>query len=298
MNKILVLMSTYNGEKYVDLQVKSVLNQKQVSVKLYIRDDGSKDKTVDIIKSFKDDRITIFEGRNKGARDSFFELIESAPLDFDYYAFCDQDDYWEDDKLFCAVSKLEMVDSKRPSLYYSGQVITDSKLNVIAQHNLDTGRSFGANFIFNQMAGCTAVFNVELLKKLKMYFPHDIFGHDTWCFKLCAALEGNIIVESKGHILYRQHENNVVGLKNSFAGKLARSKEYIFSYKDSNYAQQILNAHENEISDSWKEFLKLICQVSQGSLKAKIGLMKSDLIDFNSVPLRALFIIKVILGTI
>ncbi len=106
MNKILVLMSTYNGEKYVDLQVKSVLNQKQVSVKLYIRDDGSKDKTVDIIKSFKDDRITIFEGRNKGARDSFFESIESAPLDFDYYAFCDQDDYWEDDKLFCAVYKL------------------------------------------------------------------------------------------------------------------------------------------------------------------------------------------------
>ena len=96
MKKILVLMSTYNGEKYVDTQIKSVLNQKNVNVKIYIRDDGSSDKTVDIIKKYNDERITFFEGQNKGATDSFFELIKKAPLDFDYYAFCDQDDYWED----------------------------------------------------------------------------------------------------------------------------------------------------------------------------------------------------------
>ena len=297
MKKILVLMSTYNGEKYVDTQIKSVLNQKNVNVKIYIRDDGSSDKTDDIIKKYNDERITFFEGQNKGATDSFFELIKKAPLDFDYYAFCDQDDYWEDNKLYCAVSRLDL-NSKKPSLYYSGQVLVDENLNIIGKHDIDPCRSIAANFVFNQMAGCTAVFNAELLKKLKSYYPNNIYGHDTWCFKLCAALEGEIIVEREGHILYRQHGNNVVGLDNSFLGKIARAKAYIFKRRDSNYANQILKVYENEISDQWKEFLELICQVAQGNMKAKIKLIRSDLVDLQSVNLELLFIIKVLLGTI
>lgn len=146
------------------------------------------------------------------------------------------------------------------------------------------------------MAGCTAVFNQALLEKLKLYYPQNVFGHDVWCFKLCAAIGGTIVVESKGHILYRQHGNNVVGLENSFSGKMQRAKKYIFVYKDSSYAAEILKAYGTELNKEWKNFLELICKAAKGNISAKIKLLNSNMIYFNGRALRVLFIVKVILG--
>ena len=146
------------------------------------------------------------------------------------------------------------------------------------------------------MAGCTAVFNRALLEKLKRYVPQNVFGHDVWCFKLCAATGGTIVVESKGHILYRQHGNNVVGLEDSFHGKMQRAKKYIFVYKDSSYAAEILKAYGTELDKEWKNFLELICKAANGNLSAKIKLLNSKMVYFNSSTLRVLFIVKVILG--
>lgn len=146
------------------------------------------------------------------------------------------------------------------------------------------------------MAGCTAVFNRALLEKLKRYMPQNVFGHDVWCFKLCAATGGTIVVESKGHILYRQHGNNVVGLEDSFHGKMQRAKKYIFVYKDSSYAAEILKAYGTELDKEWKNFLELICKAANGNLLAKIKLLNSKMVYFNSSTLRVLFIVKVILG--
>ena len=296
MKKVLVLLSTYNGEKYVETQVNSVLKQKNVDVDIFIRDDGSKDNTVAVIEKLNDSRISIFKEENKGATNSFFELIKKAPLEYDYYALCDQDDYWEEDKLYAAAVKLKDVDQKKPALYYSGQKLTDKNLQNISEHNIDIKRSLGANFVFNQMAGCTAVFNRVLLEKLKRYVPQNVFGHDVWCFKLCAATGGTIVVESKGHILYRQHGNNVVGLEDSFHGKMQRAQKYIFVYKDSSYAAEILKAYGTELDKEWKNFLELICKAANGNLSAKIKLLNSKMVYFNSSTLRVLFIVKVILG--
>ena len=143
MKKVLVLLSTYNGEKYVETQVNSVLKQKNVDVDIFIRDDGSKDNTVAVIEKLNDSRISIFKEENKGATNSFFELIKKAPLEYDYYALCDQDDYWEEDKLYAATVKLDNVDQTKPALYYSGQKLTDKNLQNISEHNIDSKRSLG-----------------------------------------------------------------------------------------------------------------------------------------------------------
>ena len=120
--------------------------------------------------------------------------------------------------------------------------------------------------------------------------------HFVQCFKLCAATGGTIVVESKGHILYRQHGNNVVGLEDSFHGKMQRAKKYIFVYKDSSYAAEILKAYGTELDKEWKNFLELICKAANGNLLAKIKLLNSKMVYFNSSTLRVLFIVKVILG--
>lgn len=298
MKKVLVLLSTYNGEKYVEAQIKSVLEQKNIRVALLIRDDGSTDNSANIINAIKDDRIALIKDNNIGAANSFFRLIELAPLDYDFYAFCDQDDFWESDKLYSAVEKLERLDENKPALYYSGQKLADKELNVISYHNLDTKRSREACFIFNQMAGCTAVFNPALLAQLKRVNVSRFLGHDSWSFKVCAALGGEIVIESHGHILYRQHENNVIGLDNSIKGKLFRGRRYFLTTSISMSARQILETYKTELSEDWKAFLQTICQASQGNVLAKLKLLKTNSIRFNSMALRCIFMAKVILGKI
>ena len=132
------------------------------------------------------------------------------------------------------------------------------------------------------MAGCTAVFNRMLLIKMKEYLPKKIYGHDVWCYRLCAAMGGEIIVEKGGHILYRQHENNAVGLGFGIKNKLSRAVDYIFKYNASSYALEIMNGYGNQLNEKWKKFFEEIS--------------KNRSIIFHSCELRVLFVIKVLLG--
>ena len=107
--KVTILMSTYNGEKYLEEQIDSLLNQTYKNISILIRDDGSKDNTVHIIKEKKksNDNITLIEGKNVGFIKSFLELINLAEKS-DYYAYCDQDDVWMEEKIQRAVEFFEM----------------------------------------------------------------------------------------------------------------------------------------------------------------------------------------------
>lgn len=293
MKRVLVLLSTYNGEKYLSDLILSLLSQKGVDLDILIRDDSSSDRTVELLEKIKDSRIKYYIGENKGAAQSFLDLIKNAPLQYDYYAFCDQDDVWKNDKIKIAVSKLNNVNDEKMALYYSGQIITDKNLNVLYEHKLDDKRSVQANCIFNQMAGCTAVFNRMLLIKMKEYLPKKIYGHDVWCYRLCAAMGGEIIVEKGGHILYRQHENNAVGLGFGIKNKLSRAVDYIFKYNASSYALEIMNGYGNQLNEKWKKFFEEICD---NSLIGKWKILTNRSIIFHSYELRVLFVIKVLLG--
>ena len=93
MNKVQVLLSTYNGEKYIKEQIESILNQEGVEVSLLIRDDGSSDRTIEIVKkiSEQNNNIILFKGQNMGPARSFMDLVKKSD-EVDYYAFADQDD--------------------------------------------------------------------------------------------------------------------------------------------------------------------------------------------------------------
>ena len=123
MKKVLVLMSTYNGEKYLGQQIESILAQEKVDVHLMIRDDGSTDNTRNVLKRYENnDRITIKYGKNTGVGVSFLKLLY-VNMDADYYAFSDQDDVWKKDKLIAGIRKLEEING--PALYASNQTVTD-----------------------------------------------------------------------------------------------------------------------------------------------------------------------------
>ena len=128
MNRVLVIMSTYNGEKYVREQINSILMQKNVEVSVLVRDDGSTDGTLEVINGLQDDRITVLNGENMGCEASFFELLMHCK-GYEYYAFSDQDDIWLEDKLARAIGMIGSSDT--PVLYCSNQMLVDGKGNEI-----------------------------------------------------------------------------------------------------------------------------------------------------------------------
>ena len=118
--KVAVVLSTYNGEKYVRDQLDSILNQTYKNIEIFVRDDGSKDSTVDIIKEYqkKNKNIKLVIGENLGFIKSFYTLLELSE-GYEYYSFADQDDYWENNKLELLINELEKTDITKPCLAYS-----------------------------------------------------------------------------------------------------------------------------------------------------------------------------------
>lgn len=215
--KITVLMSTYNGEKFLREQIDSILNQQNVELVLLIRDDGSSDKTIEIIEEYekKDARVSHYVGENVGPGRSFFDLIKNAP-ESDYYAFCDQDDVWDSDKLASAVDFLQPLDESKPNLYYSNLRLVDGNLIFIRNAHekpIDEEKKYSA-LARNVLTGCTAVFNNNAKNLLRNHLPNINILHDGWLYLIC-KLFGNVVYDFTPHISYRQHGGNVVGMGKS-----------------------------------------------------------------------------------
>ena len=192
---ILIMMATYNGEKYISKQVETIINQTYTNWELIIRDDCSTDNTLGIIKDYvkKDSRIKyiLSDSEKHGAYYNFFGLINYAKKikEYDFYVFADQDDEWDNMKL---EEYLKFYDSKVnediPVLIYGNMRIIDENGKVTSQ-NMDelTGISYTnvtTSFFSHKVYGCTVLFNFKLLKSLPViennnevlgYLSHDNF---------------------------------------------------------------------------------------------------------------------------
>ncbi|MDP1510155.1 glycosyltransferase family 2 protein [Paenibacillus ottowii] len=216
--KVQILLSTYNGAAYLDEQVESLINQKDVEVQILIRDDGSTDDTVDklsILEQRYPQQIRLCRENNVGVIASFFDLIERSSEAFDYYAFCDQDDVWMPNKLARAVARLREKDGSRPLMYCSATQMVSQNLEPLKVWPSDIPRSlsFHNALIENVCVGCTMVINKETLQLVKTRMPDtldNIIMHDWWIY-LCTSSFGEVIFDHEPYIWYRQHQNNVLG---------------------------------------------------------------------------------------
>lgn len=245
MKNVCVLMSTYNGEKYLKEQLESLLTQQEVNINVIIRDDGSSDKTVSIIQSYmkKHANITFFEGERLGPANSFLTLMRISPVS-DYYAFCDQDDFWEKCKIIKAVKKIEEVeknDKSAPVMYYSNLKIVDENLQFIRMANIKGLRKVPpfSSLIDNDVTGCTVVLNNPLRNIINARKPKEITIHDAWCNIVCSFF-GKEIYDNGSYILYRQHEHNVIGMAGKRRGLKARFKRIW----DSGNQPRLMNAKQ------------------------------------------------------
>ena len=174
--RVAVMMSTYNGELYIKEQIDSIFKQKDVSIDLYIRDDGSSDKTLEIISEQKKIYNSVFilnndDNENLGPAKSFMTIVNSVGDNYDYYAFSDQDDIWMEDKIISAISLLEIHDIEKPCIYGGSKtILTDSES--LNPDYVDISMDFYSTIIRNKVAGCTMVFNKTLKMLINKYFPN------------------------------------------------------------------------------------------------------------------------------
>ena len=289
-----VVLATYNGEKYLKEQLDSLLRQKGVNVKILVRDDGSTDGTVDILDEYKNKGLLDwYTGEHLNVQKGYLDLLKNAP-ESDYYAFCDQDDVWDDDKLLIAVTELDEMPNEKPTMYYCGQRLVDENLKLITNHKIDNTRSPHTNFLISNVAGCTAVFNQKLVDAVNMATPDFILMHDSWLFKICLALGGTYYADSSCHISYRQHGNNVAGLNKGIKGKIKQAKRYIEIFEIKKQCESLRKNYSRYIVKEYKDFLHDICTYDE-SMLSRIKFAKRKDIDFNSPSLNLIVRLKILI---
>lgn len=314
MQKVLVLMSTYNGDKYLEEQLNSIFNQNNVSISILVRDDGSTDNTLTILDKWKEKaQLDYYTGENKKSALSFFDLILHAQ-DYDYYAFSDQDDVWLPNKLISALEQLEKVEKHNPAMYFSQLTYVDDKLNIMEKQFVFSEYlySFSQALIKNMVAGCTLVYNAKLGEILKSYVPENISMHDRWIYLVCSAVGGKIIFDKKSYILYRQHSSNVTRHNNFiqlFRARIKRlfdSSQFIYMH-----AYMLNEGYVNLITTENKICIEKVINYKKG-IKYKLSLLKdksfriqsnkcykkgiTDFWSYVSCPSNLSFIIKIVLS--
>lgn len=297
MKKVLVIMATYNGEKYLEEQINSIIEQKDVCVDILVRDDGSSDLTIDILNKYKEEgKLEWYTGEHLNVAKSYFDLMKMASkYNSDYVAFADQDDVWDFDKLYVATQFLDFVDEKIPALYYCGQRLVDGKLNFIADHELNSQRSLTTRFVLSDFAGCTGVFNRALLEAVIEYEPQYMLMHDTWILKVCLCLGGKVFVDTKPHMNYRQHGGNTVGLGRSLSAYLKQVNQYLNEYHVEAQMHELLNGYADRMVPHYKALAKQVCEYKK-SFQIKKHLMDKKYINFFNKGLNLTYDLKVLLN--
>lgn len=226
-----ILLSTYNGSDFIEKQIESLQSQINVNISITIRDDGSDKQHLNLLKNIaqKHSNIELDLSHNIGLPGSFFQLMKNqSNKQYDYYAFCDQDDIWLPDKLTSAIQQLKAIHSPI-ALYCSRQIYIDKNDKKIGSSFRPPKNISLKNAIFENLAvGCTCVFTSSLLQQaLQTKDYRNIVMHDWWVYLIASSI-GEVTFDTTPHIYYRQHSNNAVGGKLSHWRKLlSRIEKYI-----------------------------------------------------------------------
>lgn len=256
--KICVIMSTYNGVKYVEEQLDSIINQDvDASIMVYIRDDGSTDDTIDILRKYaaghREVDFTINAAANMGASGSFLTAMRECP-DADIYAFSDQDDIWEQGKLRAAA--LALADKGGPALWFSNYSVVDKDQKVIDPNGMGMPCLDQFKVLFyNNNPGCVIVFNRALLVEIRKLKIDTVRMHDVVALNI-ALLTGHVIYDERVFHRYRQHGDNVLGYTHKKIHPVRWLKDKISlvidkePYDTSEYAREVLDIWHDRIGDS------------------------------------------------
>lgn len=223
MSAVAIVMTTYNGEKYVGEQVESILASTYQDFELFIYDDGSKDNTMPILRAYEGkypSKLHVYQNEeNLGVNANFFHALSRTTMD--YIMFCDQDDYWKPNKIAITLKRMRHMEGQlgkeTPIAVFTDAVVADKELKQIHKsffgfNHLNPEKTDLPHILMeNKLIGCTVMMNGAIRKILQSNrIPRAAKYHDWW-IALIASSMGKIGFVNEATMLYRQHGNNVVG---------------------------------------------------------------------------------------
>ena len=208
--RISVAMATYNGEKYLKDQIDSIMCQLNDNDEIIISDDGSIDKTLEIIKSYNDKRIKVISGPHRGVKQNFANAIKECTGKFIFLS--DQDDIWIKGKVEKVLNKFYETNC---TCVVHDCVVFNSETNKNIYESYfkyrNSGRGIIKNIWKNSYIGCCMAFDSNI-KDLILPIPNDIEMHDQWIGILSEKKGKSIFIDDK-LIRYRRHSGNVSEMK-------------------------------------------------------------------------------------
>ena len=232
--KVAVILAYYNGKDFIEAQVKSILNQNFKNIDIFIFDDNSR---VDIkfknLKLDKNDKckIKIFKRKmNVGYAKNFLLGLKEVGKEYDFYAFSDQDDIWEKDKVSRGIKALISKDSKFPKLYCSRTSYYNSACTKeIGASKIHHKKPNFANALLQNIAGGNTIMMNNLARQIviKTVKVEKFISHDWWCYQIISGAGGEVIFDKNKTVRYRQHKYNLIGKNNGFQDIKSRILEFL-----------------------------------------------------------------------
>ena len=225
---VTILLSAFNGERFLAQQLASLTDQTHADWRLRWRDDGSTDATRTIVEAFalslRPGRATALgdDGHHRGIAGSFLHMLRlhTETGSDDLVAFCDQDDLWLPEKLARGAAAFAGQDRSRPTLYCARQMLADARLRTLGPSpGLQRPPSFPAALVQNIATGCTVMLNRSAARLIASVDAPEGTLHDWWAYLVVAAAGGQILVDGVPVVLYRQHGANAVGATRSRLGR-------------------------------------------------------------------------------
>ncbi len=227
--RIRILLSTYNGMRFLEAQLLSLLDQDYPRLEIRIRDDGSTDGTAERLDGFRlahpRTDIAIARGPNLGVVGSYLSLLAQPALPDTWFAFCDQDDVWLPEKLERAVAALARSGDPERALYCSAVRYVDADLRPIGESAPPRYLDLANAVVENRVVGCTALLGPALRRRMLEARADDMLMHDWWAYLVASAF-GQVMFDPCPTVLYRQHGTNVSGWERTEIARLTgRARE-------------------------------------------------------------------------
>lgn len=275
---VTIVLSTFNGERYLEEQLNSLLEQTYKNIKIIVRDDGSKDGTCEILKHYKKKcpEIDVYFEHNIGVVGSFFRLLNLAPSEAEYVALCDQDDVWSKGKIERAVTTISGVLPMRsetgsvvsPIMYFCALERVDANLKHLGIIRQSPKKPSLENALVQNVAtGCGVVLNKSALQlvKNKDVSLNKIGMHDWWLYQIISAF-GLVLYDSTPQIKYRQHGGNVIGSATGVKYWLNRLKRHLGANNREirNQANELLRVYGPVLPREKYKLISEFLEISQG----------------------------------
>lgn len=284
-----ILMAVYNGKRYLQEQIESILIQDYPHFHILIRDDGSSDGTQELINEYVNkypDKIRLIESSQPlGAQGNFSELMQASQSP--YIMLSDQDDVWRRDKISKTLAKMKetekMLGNKKPVLIHTDLVVVDADLKLIhpsfwrfSRCSPHRHHSLNRLLVQNVVTGCTCMMNRPLLN-VALPIPKETIMHDWW-LALVASAFGTIRTVSGATMFYRQHQHNVLGAQSYGSLQYLRNgvkKLWAPNPKKVQQAEEFYRRYALELSRDHLELLKTYLSLPERSfLSSRLLMLK------------------------